>query len=247
MCIIVYKPAGIPCPTEAILEACFASNPDGAGLFVGRPGKQKASIQKGFMDCGSFLDFASAAVTQEDVAAYHFRITTSGGTRPESCHPFPVSREVQELRSLGLTARYAFVHNGIIGKGEDNLSDTQVYIRDSLYPLLMQNLESDALRDSIAQETEGSRTLLYDAEKGSVIMTGNWIEDKETGLFFSNRSYETFACDWGSEDDAWYYYMACPKCGGMADIISYNHEIYECAECTSVFTAKGRVLMRGNV
>lgn len=76
-------------------------------------------IQKGFMTLEALLDALNAAAIQErDTVIYHFRIATSGGITPANCHPFPVSANVNDLKSLTIACKAAFVHNGVLGKGK---------------------------------------------------------------------------------------------------------------------------------
>ena len=34
MCVAIYKPAGVECPSIDILKACWDSNPDGRGFYI---------------------------------------------------------------------------------------------------------------------------------------------------------------------------------------------------------------------
>lgn len=254
MCIIAYKPEGVATPAKDILKTCFENNPHGAGLFILRPGEKVAEIHKGYMSFADFWDFASVAVSPEDMAAYHFRITTSGGTCPENCHPFPVSSDVADLRALSIRSRYVFVHNGIIGAGSPELSDTQLYVRDTLTSLVGK-LKNKATQDRIAADTIGSRTLTVDARYHEAILTGNWIEDKDTGLLFSNSSYLARGYGFGlrshdyphEADDAGMLadMDVCPDCGGSALLVSEYHGLYECESCHCLFDCYGNVWADG--
>ena len=252
MCIIAYKPEGVALPAKNILKTCFENNPHGAGLFILRPGEKMAEIHKGYMSFPDFWDFASVAVSPDDMVAYHFRISTSGGTCPANCHPFPVSSSVDDLRALSIRSRYVFVHNGIIGAGSRDLSDTQLYVRDTLTSLVGK-LKNKATRDKIAADTIGSRTLTVDARYHEAILTGDWIEDKDTGLLFSNTSY--LARDYGfgirfhdctHEDDSIPEAIdVCPDCGSTAQVVSEYHGLYECENCHCLFDYYGNVWADG--
>lgn len=239
MCVIVYKKPGLSLPDKGMLAACFDSNPDGAGLLLRRPDAKQVEIHKGFMSFADFFNFASAAVTDADLAVYHFRIATSGGINPGACHPFPVSADAAVLKTLSCSARYGFAHNGIIGPGSPELSDTMLYIKDALAPRLASCPPLAPLRDTIAAETKGSRTVLVDGATGETLLTGEWIEDG--GLLFSNGSYMPRAF-WEPED---YYVKPCPECGADAEIISLRHALYECEFCGCLFDGKGDVWALG--
>lgn len=249
MCVIVFKDNFASLPSENVLRQCFRNNPDGAGLAIIRPTSSLVEIHKGFMDADSFIDFAKSAVSPEDIAAYHFRITTAGGTSPQNCHPFPVSEHVDDLKALHVNTRFAVVHNGILGKGKGKLSDTQLYIRDRLAPRHFRRF-SHALLANVERETAGSRILLLDGEAHDVAKLGSgWITDNETGLAFSNETYKP------RQYPAWYdclhfdgmpATLPCPSCGSSdAELISAYHGLYECPQCTCLFDDYGDVWANG--
>ena len=249
MCIITYKAKGVDIPSADIIKTCFKNNPDGAGVAILRPGAKTVEIHKGFMELAGFYDFVSSAISAKDIAVYHYRITTSGGTKPQNCHPFPISDKVEELQALSIAARYAFVHNGIIGQGTPELSDTQIYIKNTLAKLNIQAL-TKGLENKITKETEGSRTLTIDARYHKVIKTGTWVEDEESGLLFSNRTYVTT-----NSYDAYYdrlfndlpFEDQCPNCQALdAELISDHYGLYECPYCNCLFDDKGSVWALGD-
>lgn len=250
MCIIVFKDNFASLPSENVLRQCFCNNPDGAGVAIIRPTSSLVEIHKGFMDVESFISFATSAVGRDDIAAYHFRITTAGGTSPQNCHPFPVSEHVDDLTALHVNTRFAVVHNGILGKGKGKLSDTQLYIRDRLAPRHFRRF-SHALLADVERETAGSRILLLDGEAHDVAKLGSgWITDNDTGLAFSNETYKP------RQYPAWYdclhiddmpAALPCPSCGSSdAELISAYHGLYECPQCTCLFDDYGDVWADGN-
>lgn len=250
MCVIMYKPTGIQPPSSAIIDNCFDANPDGAGLAIIRPSSTATDIYKGFMSLDSFKDFASAIVTEDDAVGYHFRITTAGGTSPQNCHPFPISTYPEDLKKLSVHSRFALLHNGILGKGDDKLklSDTQLYIKNVLAPRYPQSIAAE--RAAIEKETKGSRVLLMDGRTHETAMIGDgWV--KSDGLWFSNHSFEDplprYAYSWWKDDrDARaedMYDMICPYCNGEAEPISYQHDLWECLNCGALMDSEGNELM----
>lgn len=187
MCIIVVKPAGVTPPSRETLRECFASNPDGAGLMWAN-GKT-VTIRKGFM---TFSDFCKALdkVPASAAAVYHFRISTHGGTKPELCHPFPLSSDTAELTALETQNRLGVTHNGVVhaanpAKGE---SDTLAFIRDTLAPLrtLCEDLTHNEQAQNVIKSVLGSKMAILD-NSGDFCLIGEFIEDK--GCYFSNTSY----------------------------------------------------------
>lgn len=248
MCIIAIKDYDVATPKKDIVANCFRTNPDGAGVAILRPGAKTVEISKGFMTLDGYFDFITCAVRPEDYAVYHFRITTSGGTRPELTHPFPVSDSVKDLTRLQMRSRFAFVHNGVFGPGTANLSDTQLYIKDKLFPLRYA-LHKKGVQRKIVTDTRGSRTVTIDAETGLIFKTGEWITDKDTGLVFSNSSFRRAKFHhlewerwWDDETDSMYGQYSCPNCMSHAtDIISFKHRLLECDDCDCLFDTSGKV------
>lgn len=228
MCIIVAKPAGVQCPSLETLETCFNSNPDGAGLMF--PDGDQVRIIKGFM---AWDEFSSTLKALGDVTntglVMHFRITTHGGTRPECCHPFPLTDDDTALRALDTRAAVGVAHNGVIhGQATDaTTSDTMAYIRDVLAPL--QHMAGDLLANddamTVVESTIGSKLAFLEPD-GAITTVGDFIE--ENGVFYSNSSFKpaprmwrpttppTAASAWGAFID----WDDEPTDGDMFDLIA---------------------------
>ena len=79
--------------------------------------ESSVEIHKGYMGFRSFWRALRTARTlYGDNAAYvmHFRISTQGGVRQDGCHPFPLSKNMDDLRKLDTYADIGIAHNGII-------------------------------------------------------------------------------------------------------------------------------------
>ncbi|WP_288169383.1 hypothetical protein [uncultured Slackia sp.] len=238
MRIIVAKPAGVQCPSLETLETCFNSNPDGAGLMWA-DGDQ-VRIIKGFME---FDEFASTLKALGDVTntglVMHFRITTHGGTRPECCHPFPLTDDDAALRALDICAPLGVAHNGIItGMDTDaKTSDTMAYIRDVLTPL--QRMAGDLLASDdamgVVESTVGSKLAFLEPD-GAITTVGDFIEDN--GVFYSNASFKPAPRVWRpttpqSAASAWRAFDEWddePTDGDMFDLIA-RLPYASCASC----------------
>lgn len=191
MCIIVAKPAGVPLPSRETLAECFKSNPHGAG-FMFADG-EKVNIRKGYMTKKSFFDAIDAlrVDTTECAMVLHFRIATHGDIKAGTCHPFPVSTNVFELRRRKTTDTLAVAHNGVIHgmRTDAATSDTMVYIRDVLAPLRAMcgdDMPTDGRARSIIDATVGSKLAFLDS-LGNITTFGSFIEDG--GVLYSNESY----------------------------------------------------------
>ena len=101
MCVVVYKPKNKEMPSEKTLLDCFLANPDGAGYMFQKDNKVK--IKKGFMTFKAFYDslvkdYAETGKNTDYVL--HFRISTQGGVNKPLCHPYPVSKNMDDLKQL---------------------------------------------------------------------------------------------------------------------------------------------------
>jgi len=118
MCIAIIKPAGIAMPSKAILDHCFATNPDGAG-YAYSDGDHFV-LKKGLMTIDAFhasIGALSDEFLKERSVALHFRIGTHGSKNsPEHTHPFPISTKHEDLVALEGTPKRIAMHNGILSK-----------------------------------------------------------------------------------------------------------------------------------
>lgn len=193
MCIIAIKPIGIKMPTMSTIENCWYNNPNGAGFMYASNGI--VCIEKGFMKLKSLKTALRGLEKKVDVVntpiVMHFRITTSGGTSPENCHPFPVSEKLPLLQMRKSKAPLAVAHNGIIDikPSKKDISDTMEYIISQLAPLYQ--LRKDFYK------LEAGKKLVYNAIKskmaimdgnGYIATIGDFIEAE--GMLYSNTSYK---------------------------------------------------------
>lgn len=194
LCIIAVKPAGIKMPANKIIENMWHNNPDGAGFMYAK--KSNVYIEKGFMKLKSLKTALRGLEKKVDIVntpvILHFRITTSGGTSPENCHPFPITEKLPLLQMRKSKAPLAVAHNGIIDikPSQKDISDTMEYIMTQLAPLYQ--LKKDFYKH------EAGKKLVYNAIKSKMaIMDGNGyiatIGDFITGddgILYSNTSYK---------------------------------------------------------
>lgn len=187
MCIIAISPKGIPNFPEAQLREMFTHNPDGAG--VGYLDNGKVIMKKGFMDYDDFKEYVlDIEDPQNKDIVIHCRITTSGGTSPLNCHPYPLWKANKYLEG---EFEGVMFHNGILDshgyKGEkDNENDTQAFIRKCVKKLPHSFLRNEAIC-SLISSSIGTNKLLF-LSKDGVKMIGNFIEDD--GYYYSNASYK---------------------------------------------------------
>jgi len=215
MCIAIYSPKGTRLPQRKTLEVCFANNPDGIGYMYEENGKYH--IRKGFLTFDSFWeDYKNQRLNKRNEVFYHFRIATSGFKDFKSeCHPFPISKKIKDLKALDIICESALLHNGVLGQGERDLTDTMIFVKDIMTPLLPYLRKDPAIENAIRSITTGSKIIL--ADQGKVYLFGKF--EKYKGNYFSNDSYKKVKPQFDIKnwflDDNWNPYHVeklCPFC-----------------------------------
>lgn len=191
MCIICVSDYGVKQPSKTTMQNMWSANPHGAGYMYYRDGK--VYTRKGFM---KFTDFwnavSSERFTEDDVVAYHFRISTQGGVNPEMTQPFFFTKDIVKTKELAGEAKLGIMHNGIIqmtSDGNKEYSDTAQFVANYL-PLIIRNtkdLDNERKRD-IIRELIQSRMVFLDC-RGKVTLVGDFVQEKD-GLIYSNRTYK---------------------------------------------------------
>jgi hypothetical protein len=181
-------------PATKTIENCWYNNPNGAGFMYTK--ESNVYIEKGFMKLKSLKTALRGLEKKVDVTStpiiLHFRITTSGGTSPENCHPFPISEKLPLLQMRKSKAPLAVAHNGIIDikVSRKDISDTMEYIINQLAPLYQ--LKKDFYKH------EAGKKLVYNAIKskmvfldgsGYIATIGDFITGDD-GILYSNTSYK---------------------------------------------------------
>lgn len=195
MCIICVSKKGIKQPSEATLRTMFKNNADGAGYMFARNGH--VTISKGFMNADSFIKSVQLEdFTAEDVVVYHCRITTQAGVSPELTHPYPLTKDLEQMFKLDLIhVPCGVAHNGVIpmttNRKETKYNDTQLFIAKYLTKILRasKDLKDEAIKEIIEELTGHSRMAILDG-KENLMMTGDWIEGKD-GNWYSNYSFQS--------------------------------------------------------
>ena len=191
MCIIAAKAAGVPMPSRDTIKTMWDGNRDGAGIMYVENGQVR--IEKGFMKYKDFTKVLDRLEKRLDLTAVpvvmHFRITTHGGTKPENCHPFPITDNVGALKKLTITTDLGVAHNGIIPiTPRKGISDTMEYIASQLAPLkkaLPRFYENKWAMLLVKNAIESRMAFL--TREGKLYTVGDFVEDE--GVLYSNYSY----------------------------------------------------------
>ena len=208
MCVIVVKNKGVAMPTMENLRDCFDHNPDGAG-FMYTNGDGYVHIRKGFM---KWKDFKSAIeklsksidITNEAVVM-HFRISTQAGVNKQCCHPYPLSKNMKDLKSLNIRSKIGVAHNGIIELTSEydyyssskwgskfakkiDYNDTMKFITDYLSLLIKgDKYYKDADTLTLIERLCGSKLAIMDGS-GHVQLIGKF--EKVGDIYYSNLNHE---------------------------------------------------------
>ena len=191
MCIIAAKPAGVAMPSRDTIRTMWDGNRDGAGLMYLEGGK--VTIEKGFMTYKSFAKKLDQLEKRLDLTrtpvVMHFRITTHGGTKPENCHPFPITDSIGALKKLTSRTDVGVAHNGIIHIiPRSGISDTMEYIASQLAPLkraLPRFYENKNAMLLVKNAIDSKMAFL--TKEGKIYTIGDFVTDN--GVLYSNRSY----------------------------------------------------------
>ncbi len=185
MCVAIYKPKGVDAPDKTTLLSCWTANPDGAG-YATRRDDGKVEWVKGFMTWQAFYAaFKNIADIKEREVIIHFRIGTSGGNTPGNTHPFPITDNVDEMKSTCGVADEVLMHNGVlhIDERRKDISDTM--------ELVLRIAESGCGAKgafSLLKGLIGNDKLFAFTKDGSHVKLGLWQEID--GCWFSNTHWQ---------------------------------------------------------
>jgi len=205
MCIIVLNTKEHL--TKELLQECWESNNDGAGLMYAIDGKLNTFKER--KNFSTYYDYYSTLRKEfkKTKIALHFRIGTSGKIDTNNIHPFMVNEKL------------SFMHNGIIDiplQKKSKISDTIAFNQKILKQLPMNFLNNHAMKELISRYIERSKLLFMNNQGKYWILNehlGHW--DKK-GNWFSNYSYceSTFI---SNKDIQWTHdifdYELCQYCG----------------------------------
>lgn len=198
MCIICVKDKGVKMPTKEIFETMFRNNPDGSGLAYSTTTGETV-IKKGFMDFKSF--YKGIKLLQKEIDTlntpmiFHFRIGTAGTNSKGLTHPFPLGVGYKEMKKTNLiTSKGAMFHNGMLHDFESK--DIDLYdVNDSMIftKTVINQLPNDWYNNKhlkyMLKVLIGTNKLAF-LINGKITLIGKFINDTETGLKFSNTTYQ---------------------------------------------------------
>lgn len=211
MCIIAVKKEGVKMPKDATIKKMFLSNKDGAGYMIKRKADDFVTINKGFMDVDSFLkSIRDEGIKDEDIVVMHFRIATIGGKVERLTHPFVANSDSKITESIKakIYDDLCFAHNGTLSvfssiASKEERSDSSVFgsmiLSDSFF---YNNVDSPMLKIMLNKYIgESNKLAVIRPDMHKVFLFGEWSdedrkeykwnEDKNTGMIYSNFTWET--------------------------------------------------------
>lgn len=211
MCIILTCEQNVR-PDHELLDVCFNNNPDGAGIMWVEDGM--VCTEKGFDNLPD-LEEAIWDVPLNSRLVIHMRIATSGGIDVGTCHPFPISDELDVLHAPYAECDAAIAHNGIIsGVPTDaklGISDTVYFVSHYVNALYHEEgLTKSALR-RIKVAAPGNRFAIM-TKDGTVHRLGTGWETVRKGIQASNSTWRYQKYLWSYDaiwdDEEWDYATA---------------------------------------
>jgi ribosomal protein S27E len=189
MCIIAYKPTGTASMDKITLAACWENNDDGAGFAWYNKESNLWEVRKGFMTFKKFWKAYKLRDFQlDDSVICHFRIGTAGLKDEGNTHPFPVVENLDEMRAVNFACESILFHNGIVGRGEGDYSDTMIFVRDFVAPIIDKLGVHDKIPGILQKIFDGGSRWIV--TKGDKLWKFGYTWQQERGWFFSNASFK---------------------------------------------------------
>jgi len=187
MCIIIYHPEDTNMVSKQVLKHCWDKNSDGAGYSYWDQASKMWLVNKGFMSWSAFwLSFNAHSFSKQTTWIAHFRIATAGNTDGGNTHPFKICTNYDTMRIEKYRAKKIAFHNGVVGSGEDEASDTMFHIKTYIAPLFP-SIHKKKINIIITHlcETNSNRWLLTNG--ATLFLFGDW--ETKDGVYYSNKSY----------------------------------------------------------
>ena len=141
-------------------KLALQQNGDGFSLFTEKQGLIKSPKP------------ADVAKAFEHWGIWHYRIATSGTKNDLNVHPFPICG-----------GKYLLYHNGILGKGKGNLSDTHA-LANTLQDV---NIHSARTIINALSESSGRFVIASAKDPHDLYLYGKWEADE--GILMSHKLY----------------------------------------------------------
>lgn len=145
---------------EALHELALQRNGDGFSVFTAEEGLIKAPTP------------AQVERAFDTFAIWHYRLATSGNVGESNIHPFPICH-----------GEYLLYHNGVLGDGVGELSDTAALAK------LLYDVDLEVAMPVVESLSRGNRFLIASAtDPKNFRVFGDWEFD--AGVLMSHKMYK---------------------------------------------------------
>ncbi len=187
MCVAVICRGAFPDSSE--LDAMEKRNADGAGIAWLKDGQ--VTWKKGID-----AEEIHAMITKKEVALpafIHFRVASTGGIRPELCHPFPITKAAST--DLTGSANAVLMHNGSWSYWGNKVLETVIekdfpavegYWSDSRAMAYLADKHGLGILNMI----NGQRIAVMD-KAGKMTFWGDWTKDYTRDMYYSNSLWKS--------------------------------------------------------
>lgn len=183
MCVIAYKKKDVNLPADSTFDDMWDDNPDGAGVMWRDGESGKIKFAKGFMKKKKFKRWLNQnrKWLNEVECAFHFRITTHGGTSKGNCHPFVCDANADSHMLKG-EADCVMMHNGVLP-----VTPRKKTISDSAELALRIGRWEDPIEPmSDMNELFGGNRIIIMSPRGTFFFGDAWKSPLEDGILYSN-------------------------------------------------------------
>lgn len=202
MCIAIWKPEGADLLSKDMYEQCWKLNDDGASISYWNTQDKLWNVVKGLMTFEDwwkvYCDMRNDGRIGKDVGVFiHFRVGTAGPKMAGALtHPFPVTDNYDDMRETMFAARNIIAHNGTIGPGDKDKSDTMMGVMRYIQPLwdlaYYKNgkVRNERLEFIMKECLDTAVSRWFIANGPNVTLYGPWIFDQMYDTHFSNTDYD---------------------------------------------------------
>lgn len=206
MCLIVYKPKGVPYNLAAKqgIIAAYNQNSTGWGWMHQKENSKHIDFKK-YSNKGVYNaitdileDIEEQKIGINDYFAFHGRTGTSGCRMSYNSHPYLIDFELHKLTdkerymfNQGPTQQPLLMHNGIFHGYEilsEEFSDSY-NVANTIFNVSYDELTSKEFIENHAQYTQHDKVLIFYPEK-EPILYGDFKLDIHSGLIFSHNGYK---------------------------------------------------------
>lgn len=216
MCVIVVKPERADIQQE-IVEKCWVSNPDGAGLAY--TDRHFVVVKKGISSVEELIQ--ELASLKKKLVVLHFRLASAGKPTLKLTHPFMVGEQPASL--CFKTSKPVLFHNGHIG----NMPYTDQISDSLILSLMLSVLEpKDRIKLLTQYAYMGNRFVLL--MPSEMHMIGQFVE--HDGLMFSNLNWLEYDNSVGTHCDQFLFDEFGSQCIFCGRIFTYLEDSI-CEDC----------------